>query len=129
MNGPGSFQNRIEQTEGLISFLSEEFPLELKSSGEEWPREYEMIHLKKKYKALFSIFGSFTLIPADANKVVGTSPIYYLSLDADSSQQLVWTKPDGEIVNDRPQIVNELKNHIQVFESGISQIKLRETPI
>lgn len=129
MNGPGSFQKRIEQTEGLISFLSETFPLELKSNGEEWPREYEMIHLEKRYKAVFSIFGSFTLIPAEANKVAGTSPIYYLSLDTGSSQQLVWTKPNGEVANDRPQIVDELKNHIQVFESGISQIKLGEKPI
>lgn len=129
MNGPGSFENRIEQTEELISFLSEEFPLELKSNAEEWPRDYEMIYLEKRYKALFSIFGSFTLIPADARQVAGTSPIYYLSLDTNSSQQLVWAKPDGEIVSERLQIADELKNHIQLFESGVSQIKPRETKI
>lgn len=107
MNGPDSFKNRIEQTETLISFLSKDFLLKLESNLEEWPRMYQLTYLEKNYKAMFSIFGSFTLIPNDPRL---TSPIYYLSLDTDSNQQLVWTKPDGEMIQDLKQIFEELKN-------------------
>ncbi|EKR72359.1 hypothetical protein MAL08_16480 [Leptospira noguchii] len=123
MNGNDSFKNKIEQTETLIFFLSKDFFLKSESNLEEWPRVYQLTHLEKSYKAMFSIFGSFTLIPNDPRL---TSPIYYLSLDTDSNQQLVWTKPDGEIIQDLKQIFEELKKHIQIFETSISNINLRE---
>ncbi|EMY76973.1 hypothetical protein LEP1GSC060_3265 [Leptospira weilii serovar Ranarum str. ICFT] len=122
MNEPDSFEKRIEQTETLISFLSRHFFLELKSNSEEWPRAYEFTYLEKSYKTMFSLFGSFTLIPNDTKRIVGTSPIYYLSLSMNYDRQLVWTKPDGEIMNDRQQIVDELKKYIQIFETSISEI-------
>lgn len=123
MNGSDSFKNRIEQTETLISFLSKDFLLKLESNLKEWPRMYQLTYLEKNYKAMFSIFGSFTLIPNDLRL---TSPIYYLSLDMDSNQQLVWTKPDGEMIQDLKQIFEELKKYIQIFEISISNINLRE---
>ncbi|EKP04327.1 hypothetical protein LEP1GSC018_3523 [Leptospira kirschneri str. 2008720114] len=123
MNGPDSFKNRIEQTETLISFLSKDFLLKLESNLEEWPRMYQLTYLEKNYKAMFSIFGSFTLIPNDPRL---TSPIYYLSLDMDSNQQLIWTKPEGEMIQDLKQIFEELKKYIQIFETSISNINLRE---
>ncbi|EMK12293.1 hypothetical protein LEP1GSC046_2734 [Leptospira kirschneri serovar Bim str. 1051] len=123
MNGSDSFKNRIEQTETLISFLSKDFLLKLESNLEEWPRMYQLTYLEKNYKAMFSIFGSFTLIPNDPRL---TSPIYYLSLDMDSNQQLVWTKPEGEMIQDLKQIFEELKKYIQIFETSISNINLRE---
>ncbi|EKR24825.1 MULTISPECIES: LIC_13241 domain-containing protein [Leptospira] len=126
MNGPDSFKNRIEQTETLISFFSKGFFLKLESNLEEWPRIYKLTHLEKSYKAMFSIFGSFTLIPNDPRL---TSPIYYLSLNTNSNQQLVWTKPDGEMIQDLKQILEELKKHIQIFETSISNINLREKQI
>ncbi|WP_426606384.1 LIC_13241 domain-containing protein [Leptospira interrogans serovar Hardjo-prajitno] len=126
MNGPDSFKNRIEQTETLISFFSKGFFLKLESNLEEWPRIYKLTHLEKSYKAMFSIFGSFTLIPNDPRL---TSPIYYLSLNTNPNQQLVWTKPDGEMIQDLKQIFEELKKHIQIFETSISNINLREKQI
>ncbi|EMN51300.1 hypothetical protein LEP1GSC088_4466 [Leptospira interrogans str. L1207] len=126
MNRPDSFKNRIEQTETLISFFSKGFFLKLESNLEEWPRIYKLTHLEKSYKAMFSIFGSFTLIPNDPRL---TSPIYYLSLNTNSNQQLVWTKSDGEMIQDLKQIFEELKKHIQIFETSISNINLREKQI
>ncbi|EMO64669.1 hypothetical protein LEP1GSC133_3098 [Leptospira borgpetersenii serovar Pomona str. 200901868] len=55
MNGPNSLEKRIERTETLISILSKEFFLKLKSDLEEWPRTYEFTHLEKNYKAMFSV--------------------------------------------------------------------------
>ncbi|MBE8365140.1 LIC_13241 domain-containing protein [Leptospira borgpetersenii] len=124
MNGPDSLEKRIERTETLISILSKEFFLKLKSDSEEWPRTYEFTHLEKNYKAMFSVFGSFTL--SDLKQTVGFSPIYYLSLCNNGYQQLVWTKPDGEIMDDPKQIFDELKKHIQIFETSISKTHLRE---
>ncbi|NLP82144.1 hypothetical protein HF924_20015, partial [Acinetobacter baumannii] len=66
------------------------------------------------------------LIPNDPRL---TSPIYYLSLNTNSNQQLVWTKPDGEMIQDLKQIFEELKKHIQIFETSISNINLREKQI
>ncbi|TGN01677.1 LIC_13241 domain-containing protein [Leptospira yasudae] len=126
MNGPNSFETRIEKTNDLISFLSKLFPMNLKSVEEEWPRTYEFVHLEKKYKAVFSLFGSFTLLPGSAQEVAGTSPIFYLSLDTNPSQQLIWAKPDRESMNDPNRIIDELQNQIRIYEEGISEIKSKE---
>ncbi|ASV10250.1 hypothetical protein B2G50_19585 [Leptospira interrogans serovar Canicola] len=66
---------------------------------------------------MFSNFGSFTLIPNDPRL---TSPIYYLSLNTNSNQQLVWTKPDGEMIQDLKQIFEEFKKHYLNFVTSIS---------
>ncbi|EMN91732.1 LIC_13241 domain-containing protein [Leptospira weilii] len=126
MNGLDSLEKRIEQTETLISILSKEFFFKLKSDLEEWPRTYEFTYLEKNYKAMFSVFGSFTLIPNDIKQIAGSSPIYYLSLCNNIYQRLVWTKPDGEIMDDQKQIFDELKKYIQIFETSISKIDPRE---
>ncbi|EMP07470.1 hypothetical protein LEP1GSC124_0175 [Leptospira interrogans serovar Pyrogenes str. 200701872] len=52
-----------------------------------------------------------------------------MSLNTNSNQQLVWTKPDGEMIQDLKQIFEELKKHIQIFETSISNINLREKQI
>ncbi|EMM75301.1 hypothetical protein QMM42_09420 [Leptospira santarosai] len=129
MNEPNSLEKRIELTETLISFLSKDFFLKLKSNLEEWPRTYEFTYLEKSYKAVFSVFGSFTLIPNDIKQTAGSSPIYYLSLCDDAYQRLVWTKPDGEIADDPKQIFEELKQYIRIFETSISKIDPREEQI
>ncbi|MCG6166466.1 LIC_13241 domain-containing protein [Leptospira sanjuanensis] len=126
MNEPNSFETRIEKTNDLISFLSGLFPMNLKSGEEEWPRTYEFVHLEKKYKAVFSLFGSFTLLPIDTQQVAGTSPIFYLSLDMNPSQQFIWAKPDRESMNDPNRIADELQNQIRIYEAGISEINSGE---
>ncbi|AOP32639.1 hypothetical protein A0128_01380 [Leptospira tipperaryensis] len=122
MSETSSFESRIKKTEELISFLNGSFSLEPESDSQEWPRAYRTSFHEKKYKAIFSIFGSFTLIPADSKSSPGTSPIYYLSLDTNSSNALAWTKPSGEFVEDSKQIIDELIRHIQIYEVGISEI-------
>lgn len=66
------------------------------------------------------------MIPSDIKQVAGSFPIYYLSLCNNVYQRLVWTKPDGEIMDDPKQIFDELRKYIQIFETSISKIDPRE---
>ncbi|MBM9577553.1 hypothetical protein JWG45_10350 [Leptospira sp. 201903070] len=129
MSETGSFENKVKKTEELISFLNESFPLESKSDSGEWPRAYQTSYHGKRYKAIFSIFGSFTLMPSDIKSLPGASPIYYLSLDTNPSNSLSWTKPSGEFLESPEEIVDELIRYIQIYESGISEINSGENPI
>ncbi|MBM9499899.1 hypothetical protein JWG44_06500 [Leptospira sp. 201903071] len=129
MSETGSFENKIKKTEELISFLNESFPLESKSDSQEWPRAYETAYRGKQYKAIFSIFGSFTLIPSGIKSSQNVSPIFYLSLDTNSSNSLSWTKPSGEFLENFEQIQEELIRYIQIYESGIAEINSSENRI
>ncbi|PJZ60604.1 LIC_13241 domain-containing protein [Leptospira adleri] len=129
MNERSSFEKRIEKTKELISFLNESFPLQPESDSEEWPRAYQTFFHEKKYSVVFSIFGSFTLIPSTAKHASTTSPIYYLSLDTNPSNSLAWTKPDGEFIENSQQIIDELIRSVQTYEEGISEINSRENRI
>lgn len=126
MNETSSFEKRIKKTEELISLLNESFPFQSESHSEEWPRTYQTFFREKKYTAVFSIFGSFTLIPPTIKQASTTSPIYYLSLDTNSSNSLAWTKPDGEFIENSQQIIDELNRSVQMYEEGISEINSRE---
>ncbi|RHX91937.1 LIC_13241 domain-containing protein [Leptospira stimsonii] len=129
MNQTSSFESRIKKTEELISFLNVSFSLKPESDPEEWPRSFQIFVCEKKYKTVFSIFGSFTLIPENINSAPLASPIYYLSLDTNKSNSLSWTKPNGEWIEDSQQILSELIQSIQIYEDGISEINASENRI
>ncbi|XDD50455.1 hypothetical protein AB3N59_01190 [Leptospira sp. WS92.C1] len=126
MNQLNSFEFRIGQTESLIEILNQEFSLEPKSNLEEWPRTYQILYRGKTYKSVFSIFGSFTVIPSDSRFSSNASPIYYLSLNSNSSDELVWTKPDGQTIENRKQILEEFKKSVETYEERISEINTKE---
>ncbi|MDV6234232.1 hypothetical protein CH379_001125 [Leptospira ellisii] len=130
MKEPDSLQARIRKTETLISFLGKEFRLTPETESQEWPRSFVFGFENETYRSVFSIFGSFTLLPLNGKTPAGNSPIYYLSLDFDpSSEELVWTEPDGQCVEPLEQIPEKLERAVSVYEAGIAEIGLGDSGI
>ncbi|TGK28205.1 hypothetical protein EHQ12_12730 [Leptospira gomenensis] len=123
MKDQNSLQARIRITETLISFLGKEFRLTPESESQEWPRSFNFEFKNGSYRSVFSLFGSFTLLPLNDKSAAGNSPVYYISLNFDAeSDELVWTEPDGQHVQPMEKITEKLERAVSVYETEITDV-------